>query len=372
MILKCLADMRSLKKSIVSLVSNTLFAVYVSATLNPFSIISLHTSVWPFVAKRSNANLNLETLGDYYGTLNYSILTETRDNSDACNPGLTSNRKRKLVILNEGQQKGNLVSSTVKLLTGGYELVFRNLYAQSESAPFLPKLGMVSNFPPTLAGNDNALHNRMYPIDFNSEFKTDVVCDEPEAKRFRAVSEATLRKFYCDKAPLHMLLMIRYAKQFLKTRTLPPIPMASAAMGLILDNSPTNVVNDWLNENYEPTDGEFSSKKTADEKAFHTVLNFQDLYASFVTFLKTSQTSNQKLEVSKKEFDAYCRQNNVVFHTSVKNQHVGSIRTAQTLNFSPPLQAFHLRYAAVKALPKPTVYKGSKRDDRIAQLAYST
>ena len=59
------------------------------------------------------------TFGDYAGVMDPAVLTDDRDEADKANPSLSINRKRKIVVVNEGHNKKLLNASRTKTLTGG-------------------------------------------------------------------------------------------------------------------------------------------------------------------------------------------------------------------------------------------------------------
>jgi phage/plasmid-associated DNA primase len=171
------------------------------------------------------------TLGDYYGTLNFNILTDTRDKADArIRSGLMQNQKRKLVVLNEGINSAPIVASWMKALTGGDDLVYRNKYSAAEAAPFFPKLVVVRNSVPNRSADDFVNHRAYCPIDFISVFDATAKQDDPVNFVWKAQNHLHLRTYYQEQAPLHMLLMLKYARRFIQNgHRLPAVPDCSAS-----------------------------------------------------------------------------------------------------------------------------------------------
>ena len=268
------------------------------------------------------ATLLEETLGDYFGTLSPRILTDAKQNPEACNPAIASARKRKLCVMNEGVRDAPLVGEIVKQLTGGDNIPCRDLYGSAFAAAFLCKLWYFANNTPIIKDTkDKPLLKRCWGLDFESKFEKDLEADLPAQKRFKGVPESELRAYYKEVAPLHMLLCIQFAKDFIDSKyKLPPLPQNSEIAANLLKDTPEQVVHRWLHDLYEATDGVFSDEKSEEEKRFHTVLNLQDVWNE----LKKDH------KISKENFEDMLRDGGFVIK-SVNNKWVGSIKKAVQL-----------------------------------------
>ena len=263
-----------------------------------------------------------ETLGDYFGTLSPRILTDAKQNPEACNPAIASARKRKLCVMNEGVRDAPLVGEVVKQLTGGDNIPCRDLYGAAFAAAFLCKLWYFANNPPIIKDEkDKPLLKRCWGLDFESKFEKDLEADLPAQKRFKGVPETDQRAYYKEVAPLHMLLCIQFAKDFIDSKyKLPPLPPTSEITANLLKDTPEQVVQRWLNDNYEATDGVFSDEKSEEEKQYHTVLNLQDVWNEL----------KKEHKFSKEYFEEMLRASGIVIK-SVNNKWVGSIKKAVLL-----------------------------------------
>jgi hypothetical protein len=264
-----------------------------------------------------------ETLGDYYGTLAIQVLTEKKDTADGCNPSLCGARKRRLCVLNEGQQGAQLQPDVVKRLTGGDDMTYRNLYGQPEAGPFLPKLFLVSNHTPRVRDeSDAAFLHRFYGVDFQSSFEKDLDRDEPAAKRFRALSESEVKKQYKVWAAIHMLLLLRYARRFLQQGSLPPVPSDSHAAHSLQAGTVESEVRAWLSENYEETDErDFKDRSvSAEAKKTRTCVNLEHLWESWCEHARDLR-GRGAAEFFKPDFEAVLTKAGVVVKY-IHNQHV--------------------------------------------------
>ena len=159
-------------------------------------------------------------------------------------------------------------------------------------------------------------------MDFESKFEKDLEADLPAQKRFKGVSDSDQRAYYQKVAPLHMLLCIKFAKEFIASDfKLPPLPPTSHISAHLLKDTPEQVVHRWLHDNYEATDGSFSEEKSEEEKRYHTVLNLQDVW---------NELKNEHKTISKESFEEMLRAEGFVIK-SVNNKWVGSIKKAVQL-----------------------------------------
>ena len=179
------------------------------------------------------------TFGDYAGVMDPAVLTDDRDEADKANPSLSINRKRKIVVVNEGHNKKLLNASRTKTLTGGDMVTTRKLYGQPVESPFNPKIIWVGNFPPKVNGDDGALLKRMMPFEFIAKFGDHD--DDPVRGLWRAADSAVMMEQYKRWAPYHMMLLIRYS------RTMKELPKPEGGiMDRMLENTPARTVADFL------------------------------------------------------------------------------------------------------------------------------
>ena len=179
------------------------------------------------------------TFGDYAGVMDPAVLTDDRDEADKANPSLSINRKRKIVVVNEGHNKKLLNASRTKTLTGGDMVTTRKLYGQPVESSFNPKIIWVGNFPPKVNGDDGALLKRMMPFEFTAKFGDHD--DDPVNGLWRAADSTVMMEKYKRWAPYHMMLLIRYS------RTMKELPKPEGGiMDRMLENTPARTVADFL------------------------------------------------------------------------------------------------------------------------------
>lgn len=191
------------------------------------------------------------TLGDYYYCLRNNAIYNPNQSADACEPNLVLARKCKVAVLNEGDQNRPLNASLVKELTGGDPINARNLHSQPVREEFYPKLVLLSNYVPVIAGHDPALLRRIYPLDHVAVFDKTIDKDDPSNYVWKAMCETDLRIYLEEAAPFNLLLMIRWAKKFMSSQfLLPDVPMSSVAQGLIMENTIEHKLREILEEGY--------------------------------------------------------------------------------------------------------------------------
>jgi hypothetical protein len=199
-------------------------------------------------------------LGDYFYTLGVTNAYSTRDVAEGCTPSISQSKRRKMVVMNEGERDKPINSAFIKALCGGDDIVTRDLYAQPKSEEFLPKMWMLSNFPPKVSGDDVALMKRLYPLDFIATFKKEVAQDDPVGMVWRALPEAEIRSMYKKSAPYILLLLIRWCKQFLDAKsTLPPAPNGSVAVALVREGTHENAVERFMSARFDKTERVFGA-----------------------------------------------------------------------------------------------------------------
>ncbi|KAK3289000.1 hypothetical protein CYMTET_3547 [Cymbomonas tetramitiformis] len=192
------------------------------------------------------------TLGDYFGTIPVQVLTERKESADGCNPSLTANRKRRCLVLNEGDKRMRLNSGITKTLTGNDEIQFRNLYKQPISARFHATLIYLSNVAPELESGQ-ALRNRAYPVDCISTFDANITRDDPENRMYRRLSDTDFMYRCMRWRMAHMHMAIEWWTRLrLQNFVLPPVSVSSIAKEMLDERSEDGVFKRWLHENYEP------------------------------------------------------------------------------------------------------------------------
>lgn len=114
--------------------------------------------------------LLLKTLGDYHCDLPSSILQNKRSEAEGANPMLLSSKAKRVVILQEPEER-KLNGGLLKELTGGDVIKCRNLYSKKYHI-FKPQFKMIiiSNHLPEVNCDDGGVWRRIKNIYFPSRF----------------------------------------------------------------------------------------------------------------------------------------------------------------------------------------------------------
>jgi hypothetical protein len=205
------------------------------------------------------------TFGDYAGVMDPAVLTDDRDDADKPNPSLSLNRKRKIVVVNEGHNKKVLNASRTKTLTGNDLVSTRKLYGQPVESTFNAKIIWVGNEAPKVNGDDEALMKRMLPLAFTARFGNHD--DDPVRGLWRASESHVMMEKYKIMAPFHMLLLIRYSR----TTTELPDHKTGNIIERMLEDTPLKTLADFLSD-YEHTNADGKAALSRD-----TTISIQDL-----------------------------------------------------------------------------------------------
>ena len=276
-----------------------------------------------------------ETYGDYYSILPYSVLTTVKSDPDAPSPSLAGVVKAKVVVLPEGTNLA-LNEAFCKLHTGGDKIKIRDLYGKAKTVPFLPKLIAAANVVPKVASDDEAMHNRLYPIDFTSHFSSKYAQDNFELKQFRASDFDGMVAHFKANRHILMLLALKYCKDFVAGTTsgtplkLLPVAANCEAAALLKEGSLSERVCDWLHENYDATDGEFNRKKKSETQLRCTMMNFEDVWRAFHTWA-LKEDAEMARTTDKATLEKILRKGGVLGWKPVSNEWVKGVRKAVRL-----------------------------------------
>lgn len=110
-------------------------------------------------------------LGNYTCKMSVQNLTSKRSDAGAANPELARTKGKRFLNLQEPDEKCKINVGLMKELTGGDELVARQLY--KEPVQFKPQFKMVltCNQKPELPPDDEGTWRRVILIEFNSKFR---------------------------------------------------------------------------------------------------------------------------------------------------------------------------------------------------------
>ena len=149
------------------------------------------------------------TLGDYFGRPKCKLLTGTRPDENAPEPGLLSLKKKRTIIVTEPEKGDKLNSGFIKFITGNDSETLRKCHKNEMEmfkANFITLL--VCNDIPEIDNIDIAFAKRLRCVNFPTEFIA-----HPKLEHQKKIDETLQLKIPLWKNDF-MLLLIEYLKKF--------------------------------------------------------------------------------------------------------------------------------------------------------------
>lgn len=188
-----------------------------------------------------------QTYGDYYYTLEPSVLTGKSDKKDAPLPALALSKGKRFASVSEPDDaSGKFQASTVKSFTGNEEVSARALH--KNTVTFTPQFTLFAlcNDIPSYSKIDGGVIRRQRVLRFPFDF-TQTVLTEPHHRRG---DNAMNERFENDKSLSHALAWLMI-DTFRKTRTAAP-PEPESVKKATEDETDNNLpVKQWLIDNYD-------------------------------------------------------------------------------------------------------------------------
>lgn len=159
------------------------------------------------------------TFGDYYKSMDPTVLTTKKKSSSNATPELADKKNIRVVFLSEPEEDDKIYSSNMKKLTSGLdEICVRQLYETGMS--FIPqfKMVMICNDLPSIYGKDEGTWRRIRVIPFNSKF----VDGEPIGKNQFKKDKKLKYKIKNWKQAFMWLLIKKYYPQYKKYGLMEP------------------------------------------------------------------------------------------------------------------------------------------------------
>lgn len=280
--------------------------------------------------------------GEYYDDLPYIQLTQVKTDGDGTNSVMCQVVKKRVVIAHEAG-KAPLNESTVKIYTGGDSVKLRDMYAKASREEFFPKSMVVANVIPKVQSADEAMSNRLYPIDFTSTFSTKFDRDSVGAREFCAEDMNELVAYYASRKPLLMLMMLKFCKDFVSGTTtgkplqLLPVAEDCQAAAALRDGSLGEKVRCWLVDSYVHTDGNFHDRTRTVDQLRRLVMNFEEVWRAFRNWAAKVEPDLHNTE--KTEFEKLLRRHGVQGWKPVTNDYVAVRKGVQLWPVNDPVPA---------------------------------
>ena len=158
------------------------------------------------------------TLGEYFATLDSSILTSETLSGDKPNPEILALKGKRLIVASEPAHNKKIQGETMKLLTGNDILTGRYLFS-NDKISFYPhfKIILLCNDIPEMSHNDKGIWRRCRIVDFPSIF-----CSNPTKRNEKQIDKTLSTKIKEWKQDF-MLLLLEYYQKY-KIEGLKPTP----------------------------------------------------------------------------------------------------------------------------------------------------
>jgi P4 family phage/plasmid primase-like protien len=153
-----------------------------------------------------------KTFGDYFATLEHTVLTRRRREASNATPELADKKGKRLIIMAEPEDDDKIYASFMKQITGGDYLTARALYKECTQYKPQFKLVMVCNDLPEIAAMDGGTWRRVRTVPFESEF-----VDESPSKKNQFLKDDTIEDKIDDywREPFIWLLLNKYYPDYL-------------------------------------------------------------------------------------------------------------------------------------------------------------
>lgn len=191
-----------------------------------------------------------KTFGDYYATVDVSLLTQKRNNSSSASPQLADKKAKRALFLQEPDEGDSLQLGFMKSLTGEDKVQARPLY--QDPFYFYPKfkISFLANQLPNINATDNGTWRRIRVIKFNQSF-----VDNP-TKPNEQKADPTVRTKLKTWNRTFMWLLINEYYPIYKKEGLNALEPDSVKLETNSYKQDSDVIRDYFNSKYEICDDE--------------------------------------------------------------------------------------------------------------------
>ena len=195
------------------------------------------------------------TFGSLYHTIQKNELTKAKEKANEPSPTLANGRGKRVSVASEPEKQEKLQIGTIKEITGGDELNYRDLYQKGKGCGYVAQFGLFlqTNYIPNFticSQGDNAFIERLEVIRYPYEFKPRDTFDSsnPSHKIADNTLGEKLKSNEYRLEFLHMLIDIYKTNDLLKELVKPDI-VKKYTDEVILTN---NKIGMWIKENFKP------------------------------------------------------------------------------------------------------------------------
>jgi P4 family phage/plasmid primase-like protien len=171
--------------------------------------------IWTGVGSNGKSmliDLYKKTVGDYYGSMSITALTQGRGASENASPVLAETRGKRFISLDEAETNDEIKVGFMKQLTGGDEITARKLHCSPIT--FRPKFKLVltCNELPSIPATDEGTWRRIRVVNFPSKF-----CDKPNPNiQYQFKVDRTLQGRIPEWTEVFMYMLIKYYQESYK------------------------------------------------------------------------------------------------------------------------------------------------------------
>ena len=214
--------------------------------------------------------------GNYYGTMDHTVITRKRGNSSSASPEMIAMKGKRIAVMAELEDEEKIQTGFFKQLSGEDEINARQLY--KEMITFFPqfKMFIMCNVLPIINATDYGTWRRVIKIDFNTEFVMHNVVRENQVKintKIKSIIDSGIWN-----SALIWLLINKYYKDYKQYTLCEPEEVKLSIMSYRNDS---NIYMEFLNSIYEIT------SQLGTEKCY-----LKDVYSNFKEWYRNNYSIN--------------------------------------------------------------------------------
>lgn len=228
----------------------------------------------------------LKTLyGDYYGTVEHTLITRPRCSSNNATPELCNTKGKRFITLSEPGANDRLNVSIIKQLSGGSDIITaRNLF--QSPIYFRPQfeMALICNQKPSPDSLDAGFRRRLHVVDFNTQFVNHKPIKPNQVQADKRIAEFINNGTW---APYIMTMLInKYWKIYYENKYAlnPPKEVLESSDDYITSN---NIISEFLDDKYIVSD------------KFEEPVIVTEFYKTFKDWLKSNYRTSEQMNKCK-------------------------------------------------------------------------
>jgi hypothetical protein len=250
---------------------------------------------------------NEDTKLGYYHSVEIKEFTKQQVKANEPMPGLANGKSKRIVITTEPEDNEQIQVGTIKKITGGDTLQYRDLFQRGIDSGYKAEYGLFlqTNHKPFFK-LDSAFLNRLVVINFPYKFKSE---DEIKASNetnpnWKIADDELGKLFNRDDYRLEFLhiLVDIFNKYNLKEKAMPMPEKVKEYTKDVIDEN--NIIGAWLEKNYKP-------KNTIDINDTTNWIKTTELISMF--------KADTHIQMSDKEFLSQMEHNHYIVSKATKN-----------------------------------------------------